>query len=367
MGIIIRIFLVLAIVLPPISSWSETSFFWVLSSLNDIRDFNKKELHEIHGRYKECRHQTELFSIQQFKLIQKRNLVDTIGKIILHKDISLSTSQELIDFALQVADSKLSFDVIEPRIIKYLHKGEAVFSALKTAIFRAQFHIWKENNFKEVEKSNTPFMRSLRSLSLDQDAFRKVVNAYATCIVPFSEPELNKFLRPTVCDPLEDYLRPRHTSDHVSVCQTPSDKNTDEVMAYRLLMKEARSTADGQNRNALERLVMAKCIAEQSLKFFTPSHHLLKSLNRLYMMEKKSPEEAFFLTSGICGNFSGMAYNIANEIGLLGHVFLAKKGVHVYLELEDHGLWYHAHPFNSKSRCHLIFFKNTPSGEEMHH
>lgn len=322
----------------------------------EITSFDRYEQKAIKKRYKT--QDKELFSKQQLDIINTEQLAPTIKEIILHNKIRLNEAQELIDFSQDVKDSGLSFVDLEPRIKRYIKNGDRVFSALNKAIERESFHQWKQIQINKVANQYTDFVHSINELNLHAYDHKKIINTFATCVASFRDPVArNTIMKPKICDPIDDYEKPRHKNGNVTVCEIPALEETARVIAYRQLIIEAIKVADQEQLSAFERLRMAKCMAEQSLRFFVPSHHPIRALRKNRAMDKKSPEEAFFMTTGVCGNFSGIAYNIANAIGLKDQIFLATNKLHIYLEMTHDGNWYHAHPFNSKSRCDLTRFQ----------
>jgi hypothetical protein len=193
-------------------------------------------------------------------------------------------------------------------------------------------------------------------MGLSEDDYKKVSHVYGVCISYLSDATERAFMKPSVCDPMEKYPAPRHRLHGAVVRTTPSSDATARVLAYRRLVAEGRAVANQLSLDAFERVKMSKCVAEQALRFFKPQQHPVKSLSKMADMDIKSPEDAFFMHTGLCANFSAIAYNFASELGMKGRVFLAKKGLHVYVEFEIGANWYHMHPFNNQGRCDITKF-----------
>ena len=266
-------------------------------------------------------------------------------------------SDDMIEFAEEITQSGLNFHDLEPRIKRYLEDGHLIFNALQKAIERERFHLWREDIIDRAINENGVFINSIKKMNLTANESYRVQKVYAVCIASFINPPDRKMMEPKICGDIDDYKKPRHIRHPVSVRINHHSREAIHLMAYRSLLDEARRVADQYILNTFERVVMAKCIAEQSLRFIPPSHNPFKALHKHHLLEKKAPEDAFFMNTGVCSNFSGIAYNAALELGLSGKIHLAKHGVHVYLEFRDRGEWFHAHPFNSKSKCDITRFK----------
>lgn len=352
----------LSIWITSLLAWSLASFAQndqdrQVTSLSDIKQFTEKELAGIKSRYAEYGDNQQLFSEDQFKTISEKQLAPIIKPLILHKKIKFSDTDSLVLFATQISDSRYTLAELKPRIIRYIRGGALIFQALEKAILREDLHVWKADKKQEIRKDKGPFIKKIAALNLTEADHDKVINAYAVCVASFrNADERQQHMQPKICNPTDDFPKPRHKNHSAKVRETPAGENTPRVMAYRELTKEAAAVAKEEQLSVFEKIFMAKCIAEQSLRFFTPARHPFKALGKTCAMNKKSPEEAFFMNNGVCGNFSGVAYNIANALGLKGQVFLAKNNVHVYLEFTADDEWYHTHPFNSKSSCDINRF-----------
>lgn len=327
-----------------------------ITSLAHIKTFEHHEWERLNKRYKELATNPELFSEEEFATINELQLAPIIANVILHKHIKLIEAQELIAFATTVQESQLQFSVLEPRIKRYIKNKEPVFPALTKAIEREHFHRWKLRKARELAKDDA-LVLALKDLSLKKYESDKILNAYSTCVMPFTnEFERATFMQAKFHPPVPDYPAPRHEHKKVKVRETSSHDDEPQTRAYSHLLEAAKTIADREQLSPPERLIMSKCIAEQSLRYFVPSHHLVKTIKKSRAMKKKPPAEAFFMNSGMCGSFAGIVYNVAIHIGLKDHVFLTRKGVHFYIEFEYMGNWYHLHPFNSVSKSDLTAF-----------
>lgn len=329
-----------------------------VSKLSDIKIFNEKETNQINNRYPDFHKNDQLFTPYQFQSISNLKLAQLLGDLIIHPTIQFDDTETLITFADQVRQSGLDFKALEPRINKYLLAKQTLFEALRKAVERETFHQFKILRNKEVLGAFDSFVQNITKLKLSDPHQAKIINAYAVCVDSFNHAHHRESMKPKICDPVDDYPKPRSKRKIVSVRESLAHEATREVMAYRALIAHARDISERQKLTSFEKVKMAKCIAEQSLKFFEPSRHLFQALKKTCEMDEKSPEEAFFMESGVCGNFSGLTYNIAKQLGLKDKIFLTKKGVHIYLEFTERNNWYHAHPFNSQTSCDIIKFKN---------
>lgn len=325
-------------------------------ALDDIITPTKKERKEMLSRYGVLGENQQFFSEDQFRAIADNGLSPLVKRLIVHKVIKLEEAQDVVDYAQEIADSKISFDDLEPRIIKYIKKGDTVFGALTKAIKRETLRQRRVNKVAAVREENGPFVQEITQSALSEEEKRRVIQVYASCVALYENEEERELVKPRICDPLDEYARPRHQRSPVNVREMSEAIETTQTHAYESLIVEAKRVADEHNLSTFERVVMAKCFAEQSLRFFVPSHHPLKALHKNRLLSRRSPEATFFMHSGVCTNFSGIAYNVARELGLQGNVFLAKRHLHVYLEVEEDGNWYHSHPFNSLSSCDIIQF-----------
>lgn len=331
-----------------------------ISELSDIKEFNKSELRRMKSRYPNFQQNPQLFSADEFEVITAEDLSETIKNIILHKKIKLTSADDLILFARQVKNSGFTFKALELRMNHYLAKGELVFTALNKAIVRERFHRWKIRQNKKVVLQQGPFIKSIHNAKLTKFEENKLINAYGVCIQPFTVVEdrnNEEKVKPRVCGPDDEYPEPRHQKHSAHVRQTRSARERPRTKAYDLLLREAKKVVTIYELNRFEQIKMARCIADQALRFFEPEHHPFSAAKKLIAMNRKSQEDAYFMHRGVCGNFSGIAFNIAHYLDPDAPIFLAKSGPHVYIEFEVAGMMYHTHPFNRKSRCDINRYK----------
>jgi len=300
------------------------------------------------------------FTSEESVSILQNRLGGIIEKILATKKIVLPGNEQLIAFAIQIRDSGLTFAELEDRVVRYIGKDTPPFTALTRAIAREKFARFKTRRNQEVLNENGVFMRALNQLGLAAADRKKVENAFAMCIDSFRQPQNRRRMQPAVCEPLNDYQTPRCHKTRVSVKEKKSLKPTNKSLAYSALVAEAKDVAEQEELDIFEKVMMAKCIADQSLRFFEPSAKPLRALKKTWAMNRKSPDEAFFMKSGVCGNFSGIAYNLGNELGLGNQIFLTKTGLHIYLEFRVGQTWYHTHPLSSMSDCDIIKFNSDP-------
>lgn len=324
--------------------------------LYEIKVFSKSDLKRVKKIYSEFKNNPELFSDDQFKFISEKNLESIISNLILHHTIKFNDTETLIEFASEIKKSQIPFEQLERRLSRYIKKGELIFIALEQAIEKEQLHLWKVAENKKIHNSNNNFVSQIKKFELKKKDQDKLINAYAVCINIFNDKQArNKFMTPNICQPLDDYPRPNHMENNINIRTTSAGNRDKRYRAYKSLIAQARRITTKHNLNSFEKIMMSKCIAEQSLRFFYPSHKPLKAMVKSASIAYKTPANMFFMDTGVCTNFSAIAYNIAHKLGL-EKVKLAQRGVHVYLEFKEQGEWYHAHPFNSKSDCDIIRF-----------
>jgi len=327
-----------------------------LTHLDDIRALNQNERVELEKRYKEYSSNRELFSEAQFQSIEKNKLGPVIALLILHPKILLEEPQDIVEFAQTIIDSGYTFVQLERRILKGISEKLTAFHALAEAIEKEDAHQWRKNQVEKVKQEKGSFVQAIEKLNLSREDSEKVVHVYGACMAFYSNKSERQFATPSVCDPMQKYPTPRHEKHSASVRTSKCGKETPQVLAYRALAAEALNLAKTLSLDDFERIKMSKCVAEQSLRFFKYQDHLLRSVCKTVDLDTKSPEEAFFMHSGLCANFSGIAFNFARELDMKGRVFLAKKGMHTYLEFESNKSWYHMHAFNNQTRCDITRF-----------
>jgi hypothetical protein len=256
-------------------------------------------------------------------LIRQRNIEDLINTLFYHTVISFPDTNTMIDFALKIKKSQLDFITLEPKIIKYIKNGETVFAALRKAIERTSFHFFKLQRNEEVRQRMDMFTKYVYRLGLNDDKQNKVINAYAVCIDSFNKPSSRAFMQPKVCNPIDKYEHPRSIHTKILVNENSYLFSNIEVRAYSALIDRAQVVAEKQQLSIFEKIKMAKCIAEQALKFIEPTHHPFIAIKKTYEMGKKSAEDAYFMKTGVCGNFSAIAYNIARSLSdITNNIFL---------------------------------------------
>lgn len=300
-------------------------------------------------------HASSIFSSAS-EQTNRQSRADLMRSLNAHKTIKFEDQEDVADFASQIEDSGFTFKVLEPRIVRYMAKGDVLFTALDHAITRERFHQWHEDIVARTTIKSGRYVRTVEQMNLSTTEKERLINVYATCIASFTNNYDRKFIEPEVCDASDDYLEPRHIKYPVSAREHSQDLKTDQLFAYRSMINEAQMVVEEHELGTFQRIAMAKCISEQSLRFFKPSQHVLKAWHKHRLLSSRAPERSFFMNTGVCSNFSGIAYNAAIALGLKDKVHLAKKGVHVYLEFEEDGQWFHTHPFNSKSKCDITRF-----------
>jgi len=298
-----------------------------------------------------------LFTLDQLDFIRQHNLGPTILELMSHKKLKVERNQELIDFALEITESGLTLRELESRLIRYTAKEIPIFTALRRAIKREHFSRWKTRRHLAVIKDDGLFMNTINQLALTKDEREKVVNTFAICIDSFTRADNRAKMQPSMCEPIDEYKTPRHSKHRVHVKEKKSTAESPRNLSYLALVAAAQDVAQRSSLNVFEKVAMAKCVAEQSLRFFEPASHLFTALRKTCAMDWLAPHEAFFMESGVCGNFAGIAYNFANELGLRNQIFLTKNGFHIYLEFTDGMNWYHTHPLNTASSCDITKFE----------
>jgi hypothetical protein len=327
---------------------------------NRALNFTAKEKKSIRARQAFLKKDAEWFTDEEQAALAARGDDEIIRALLLNEALEFEDKDDVIDFAKMIADSGFAYASLEPRFTRYLRKDELLFTALRKAIEREGFHRWHEDIVMRVKTSDDSFVQEIDRMLIAAKEKQRVLNVYATCIASFANPVDRALMRPNICDASDDYRTPRHQKHPVSLRSMSELNESAHFRTYRRLIDAAIATATDMNLSTFERVAMAKCIAEQSLRFFFPSSQPVKALHKHRQLSRKAPEEAFFMRTGVCSNFSGISKNVSDELGLAGKIHLAKKGVHVYLEFEEQGEWFHTHPFNSKSQCDIMRFMNAP-------
>lgn len=335
------------------------SAFAATPTLHDIKPFTGSELSAIKRRYPQVKHNPELFTAQEFATIATHGLGTIVADLILHPAIKLEGAAELIEFAQKVSESGLDFrSQLEPRLKRYIKEKMPPFIAVDEAIAKESQSQWRNSKVAEAKDKNRPFVAWVNQSRLSELDKQKMIRVYAVCIASYENAADRAMLEPKICDPVDDYPEPRYNKCPSSVGRKLRITKTDRAKAYRSLMEEARRVASLHDLNDFERIMMARCIGERSLRFFVPSHHPIKSAFKEIARHHNTPDKAFFMRSGICSNFSAITYNAARELGLENQVHLVRKGAHVYVEFREGSNWYHTHPFNKRSVCDITRYKH---------
>jgi hypothetical protein len=326
--------------------------------IDDLVEFHMQDYKKIKKLYDRDIRKEALFTEDQLYNINHHNLTPIIDELLGHPKLKIPSIELLVDFALDIKISGFNLEELENRLYANLEKGLPLFSALSKAIEKTGDSQWRELQKRSLDPQEQ-LVIEINALKLKADEYKKVLDIYAVCIKPWKNQEYRSTrLQPKICAPSDDYAAPRHDGQHVTIRTKASTKRNDRVTAYHQLAQEGALVADDLNLSVAERVMMAKCVAEQSLTFFTPSHSPLKALKKIRHAQTHSPEHAFFGHEGVCTNFSGLSYNFSRELSLENHVFLARKGMHTFLEIEIDGEWFHSHPFNGTNKgCDLIRFK----------
>lgn len=335
--------------------WLLPASLWALQ-LDDIRRFSPREKAALIHRYPECQNNLEFFTPEQFERIEKQKLAPALGELLLHPKIRLGDVDLVLDLAQMVVESTLGFAAIETRMLRYMKHDLLPFAAAKKAIERERYHQHKAEQIAQLKLRPSPFVKRINAMSLKSAEKDKLIGSYALCVMPYWEEAERSALRPKVCEPIKGYEHIRHTAVRIPVRKSQESMVNDHAHAYRSLVEEMQKTADWNQLDTFERMKMAKCVSEESMVFFYPNDQPFKTLKKLINMGTKPPEEAFFMQSGICGNFGALIYSLAEALGLSDRVFLTQKGIHMFLEFEASGEWYHLHPFNSQGDCDAIRF-----------
>lgn len=297
-----------------------------------------------------------VFSDDDIHLISEKNLWPIIKDFIIHPNIKLTGAEQIIDFALAIKNSGFDFKDLEEIIQKAINQNDPPFSALRYAIKSEQFRLHKMRRIEEVWNATDPFIDDISSMPLRHDEKQHLINAYAVCIDAFSHHEDRVRLKPVMCKPMNRYKRPRYKQKESYIRTKRFTNPTTRSIAYNKLIESANIVAEAEQLDIFEKMKMAKCIAEQALQFSVPSHHPLHALQKSIRAKLSLPENSFFMKTGVCSNFAGIALDVANHLGLKGQVFLARSKFHTYLEFTDGKDFYHTHPFNNLSNCDIIRF-----------
>lgn len=321
-------------------------------------DFSKSKTKSIKSRYKgKIEDKQFIFSETNLEYIASYNLAPLIKKLILHNTIRFEDLDDVLSFASTISESTFDFEQLEHSIVRRLKKGDPVFTALDHAIQRAQTHQWHIEIVERVTHENDDFVTQVNLYPLSDNDKKRVIKVYGSCIASFADETYREYIRfKKACDGVDEFKRPRHERYPVTARTSSDDHASTRSDVYKLLMDKASSVANELDLSVFDRVIMAKCIAEQSLHFFPYTHHPLKALYKSRLVSRRSPEQTFFMRTGICSNFSAIAYNAALALGLEGKIYLTRRYEHVYLEFNVGGEWFHAHPFDSKTQCTINRF-----------
>lgn len=288
------------------------------------------------------------FSMQHPR--EKAITVDLRGMKAL-KDLDEPT---LSFFAKEILAQNLPYKSLKTRIERYCARGILPALAVERAIIMEQKSQFKRRNLAEVLDQGDHFVRVIKMLNLQREDEGKIIKAYAYCVYPLKKNENRKRLAPRVGEPVNGFNSCRH-HDKPSLWRSKPAKDIDEnVTAYRILINASKSMAKAKQLNDMEKVIMAKCISEQALRFFKPIAHPYDALKESARLYTRSPERAFFKERGVCNNFCAITYNIARDLGVSDNLRIAHHHLHSYLELKVGEHWYHTHPFASVSESDFI-------------
>jgi len=286
--------------------------------------------------------------------------LDTLkSTLAAHPRLGALDSNTRLDFALELLESGFSYNAIENSLTRFLQNGDLPFKALEKAISSEQNKYWRTSQIRRLSEKPDFITSQIKKLELAASEQQTALAVYALCIEPltYSAIRLERFT-PRVCDPIDTYKYLRH-HDSVKISTTPSDKNNERVKAYNILVQAGKEIIASEKLEDLEILLMAKCMAEKSIKFMPPKNHPLNACYESLKARTRSPQSAFFQETGACPNISGVAYNMAKALGFKGPIFFARHHLHVYLEVQVHNEWFHFHPLKShKNSCDFTRLNN---------
>lgn len=271
------------------------------------------------------------------------------------KAFQILKEEDLEAMALEIYLSALPIKALKDRMIRYTNQGIVPFQALERAITAEKWSIFKKRMIQEVIDGQGSFAKALGALKLKSYDHEKVIRAYAVCVYPMHYEENRLMLIPKIGDPINKYDHPH--KGKVSWRTKTSKKDDVRVQAYRLLVDSSVEVAEKFQLDDFAKISMAKCMAEQALRFYAPLDHPLNALKESAQARHRSPEEAFFCKKGVCTNFCAITYNIAHHLGVGDQIFVGTKQFHTYLEARIGCAWYHLHPFNSQGADFIRFNK----------
>ena len=263
----------------------------------------------------------------------------------------------LDDFATKILDSGLSYDTLEPKLNQYL-KNQLPFTALNKAIMSEHYARWHNDQITRLTNNPDLVISQLKKLKLKNAEEETAIRVYALCAEPFKYADIReKYFKPKICKPITGYDHTRNHSDSVSIRTEPSNKNNARVSAYNLIINAGQEITKSQNLSNLEILLMARCMAENSIKFKRPLKHPIIACHESARAPLRSPSSAFFQEHGVCSNTAGIAYNIARNLGFREELYLARHHLHVFLETRIDDQWFHFHPLKRSPRaCDFVLF-----------
>lgn len=262
-------------------------------------------------------------------------------KILNDNDIDIA--------AEQIYNSGLPFEAVKVRLVRYITNKDTPFDALEKALILEERSLFKKRMIAEVRGNPSSFMTELYALNLSANQSEKVLRAYAVCAYPLTNIEYRDKLRPKISqDPINHFIHPRsQKNSSVKYRQKASKKDNQEKRAYSLLIRESEKIAREYKLDDFEIIAMAKCMAEQTLRFFKPIDHPAQALKESSKISYRSPESAFFAKQGVCSNFCVITCNIAQGLGVRAPMFIVERKLHAYIEIKADDGWYHTHPFAS--------------------
>lgn len=261
-------------------------------------------------------------------------------KILDNDDIAL--------MAEQIFNSGLPFEAVKVRMVRYMLNKSAPFEALEKALILEEKSIFKKRMIAEVRDNPSSFIEELNKINLSTNKSDKILRAYAVCAYPLTKEEYREKLKPKIShDPINHYTQTRHDNASVKFRREASKKDNKETRAYRLLLRESEKIVQNYQLDDYQIISMAKCMAEQTLRFFKPLNHPAQALKESAKIAHRSPESAFFAEHGVCSNFCVITCNIAQSLGVEAPMFVAERKLHAYIEIKTADGWYHTHPFAS--------------------
>jgi predicted 2-oxoglutarate/Fe(II)-dependent dioxygenase YbiX len=282
-----------------------------------------------------------------------KNVIKENKKLKNLDDVSLA------DFANRILYSGYSYDIIKHRINHNLKTKFLPFPALEKALASEDKNAWSRSRIANLIHSPDSIANEIKKLNLNHDDYDMALALYAVCIEPWTDSyQRQKHFTPHVCDGFSDaYDHLRHYSDSVSIRTRPTVKHSKRAKAYNILVNAGRDVIKSENLSDLEMLLMAKCIAENSVRFKSPQRHPVVAVREACKASLISPQNALFQDKGVCNNISGITYNMALALGFDKPLFLARHHLHVFLETHINEEWLHLHPLtNTPKNCDFIRF-----------